>query len=183
MRGRRVAGVGLPTLDERRLRRILLVTAMLAAAAAASTSAASGLSMVGATACGSGAGPLKYSSTKTIKGKAVVVNCGPATATIHYKGKTYAFKNGTCFRYLGALKLNLGESLLTPTPGNTNPYPNLTITATPSGQLEVGMGAGKIALYVAANTRAVAAKGTLSSVTSGVSLTGSWNCGGPIRKS
>ena len=110
------------------------------------------------------------------------MNCGPATATIHYKGKTYAFENGTCFRYLGAFKLNLGESLLVPTPG-TNPYPNLTLTATPSGQLEVGMGVGKIALYVAAKTRAVAAKGTLSSITSGVSLTGSWNCGGPIRKS
>jgi hypothetical protein len=42
---------------------------------------------------------------------------------------------------------------------------------------------GKLALYVAAKTHGIAAGGTLSSITSGVSSTGSWDCGGPIRKS
>jgi hypothetical protein len=163
--------------NERRGMRILLLTAV-ACAAALSTS----VTATRAAGCGNGVGPIKYSTVETIKGKYVVVNCGPAKATMHYKGKTYTFKNGTCFRYLGAFKLNLGDSLLVPTPGH-NPFPNLTINASPSGQLEVGMGVGAIAIYAATKSSGPGIKGTFTSITNGIAFTGSWNCGGPVRKS
>jgi hypothetical protein len=38
-----------------------------------------------------------HAKEETIKGKAVIVSCRPASATLHYKGKTYNFKAGTCF--------------------------------------------------------------------------------------
>jgi hypothetical protein len=31
-----------------------------------------------------------------IKGNPVGVSCGPASAKLHYKGKTYSFKSGSC---------------------------------------------------------------------------------------
>jgi hypothetical protein len=159
--------------------RTFLITAAVALAAAASTTAASGAPATLTAGCGSGVGPTKYSTTETIKGKMVVVDCGPATAKLRYKGKTYTFKQGTCFRYLGSFKLNLGRSFLVPTTrGN---YPNMTITATPNGGAEVGATDGKFSIYVAATISGVAAKGTFSSITNGVTAAGSWNCGGPIR--
>jgi hypothetical protein len=82
----------------------------IALAAAIVTTAATGAPAARAAGCGSGIGPIKYSTTETVKAKMVIVNCGPATGTLHYKGKTYTFKHGTCFRYLGSFKLNLGQS-------------------------------------------------------------------------
>ncbi len=35
-------------------------------------------------------------TTSTIKGKQAIHYCGPATATIRIKGRTYRFKNGYC---------------------------------------------------------------------------------------
>jgi hypothetical protein len=132
--------------------------------------------------CGSGIGPTKYSVTKTLMGKQVVVNCGPATATVHYKGTTYTFRNGTCFRYLGSFKLNLGSSLLVPAGGNGG-YASMTITAAPNGHAEVAMGVGKILIYATTRFSGARVKGTFTSLTAGVPLTGSWNCGEPIRRS
>ncbi len=176
------------------IRKIPIVLAIAVALAAASTTsgattAASGAPATSAAGCGSGFGPTKYSTTKTIKGKAVVVNCGPATAKLHYKGKTYTFKPGTCFHYLGSFKLNLGRSLLVPVKvkgGYSNSkggYWNMSITAAPNGGAEVGAAYGKISLYIATKWSGTAGKGTFSSITNGVTATGSWNCGGPIQKS
>lgn len=131
--------------------------------------------------CGSGVGPTKYSSTETIKGESVVVNCGPATAKLRYKGKTYTFKQGTCFRYLGAFKLNLGSSLLVPA-ANSGGYSSMTINAVPHGQAEVGMEVRTISIYANTKFSGVAAKGTFTSVTPSEPFSGSWNCGAPIRK-
>ncbi len=159
----------------------LAVAALVAALAAAlSTTAASGAPTAGGAGCGSGVGPTKYSTTETIKGKQVIVNCGPAIAKLHYKGTTYTFKHGTCFRYIGSFKLNLGRSLLAATTSR-NGYTNMSITATPTGGAEVGAAAGKISLYIAAKWTGAAVKGTFVSITHGVEATGSWNCGGPIR--
>jgi hypothetical protein len=33
-----------------------------------------------------------------VKGNPFEISCGPASAKVHYKGKTYSFKSGTCFR-------------------------------------------------------------------------------------
>jgi hypothetical protein len=158
--------------------RTLVLTSVAAVAVVFSIATATGTSA--AAQCGSGVGPIKYSTTETIKGKPVVVNCGPATAKLRYKGTTYKFAPGTCFRYLGSFKLNLGKSLLVPTSGSGG-YTNMTITAAPNGQIEVGAAVGKISIYATAKSSGIASKGTFSSLTRGVAFTGSWNCGGPIK--
>ena len=81
-------------------------------------------------------------------------------------------------------KLSLGSSLLVPG-ANKGGYSNLTInTNTPANShAEIGAAFGKISIYAAAKFSGIAAKGTFSSLTTGVPFTGSWNCGGPIRKS
>jgi hypothetical protein len=165
------------------------LTATVVLAAAIATAAASGATATAAAGCGTGNGPTKYSSTETIKGKQVIVNCGPASAKLHYHGTTYTFKPGTCFRYLGSFKLNLGRSLLTPVKvknGYTNSvsgYGNMTITAAPNGSAEIAAADGKITIYVAAKWSGAAVKGTFTSITNGVAATGSWNCGAAIRNS
>jgi hypothetical protein len=158
--------------------RTFVVTSVAAAAVAFSIAGAAGASA--AAQCGSGVGPIKYSTTQTIKGKQVVVNCGPATAKLRFKGKTYSFAPGTCFRYLGSFKLNLGKSLLVPSSGSGG-YTSMTITATSNGQIEVGAAVGKISIYAAAKSSAIASNGTFSSITRGVPFTGSWDCAGPIK--
>jgi hypothetical protein len=162
--------------------RLIPIAAIAVVAAALSTAVATGAPATRAAACGSGLGPTKYSTTVMVKGKPLTVNCGPATAKVRYKGKTYAFSNGTCFRYLGAFKLNLGKSLAVPGP-HRGPYSSMTINTGPGGHVEIGMGVGKISIYAAAKFSGVGVKGTFSSITEGVPFTGSWNCGGPIRKS
>lgn len=157
--------------------------AVILGAAVVATTTANAAPTHHAARCGSGLGPTKYSSTETIKGKRVIVNCGPAIANLHYKGETYTFKHGTCFRYIGSFKLNLGNSPLVPVATNGGGYTNMSITATPSGGAEVGAAIGKAAIYVAAKWSGAAVKGTFSSITNGVTATGSWNCGGPIHKS
>ncbi len=161
--------------------RAFLITSVAVLAAALSSTAASGTPATRAAQCGGGVGPIKYSTIETIKSKSVVVNCGPATAKLRYRGKTYTFKHGTCFHYLGSFKLNLGSSLLVPGTSNGG-YSNMTINAVPNGDAEIGMGVGKISIYAAAKFSGAAVKGTFSSITAGAPFTGSWNCGGPIRK-
>lgn len=161
--------------------RTSLATLAAALAVAVSITAASGASASAATKCGSGYGPTKYSTTVKIKGKSVVVSCGPASAKLHYKGKTYTVTGGTCFRYLGSFKLNLGRSFLIP--GSTNGgYSSMAITGTPGGAIEVGAAFGKITLYEPTKSSGVGTKGTFSSSAPSVPFTGSWACGGPINK-
>ena len=165
------------------MKHLALITVASALTAVIATTTADAAQTNRAAGCGSGVGPTKYSTTETIKGKQVVVNCGPATAKLHYKGETYTFKHGTCFRYLGSFKLNLGNSLLVPVATKDGGYMNMSITATPSGGAEVGAAFGKTSLYIAARWSGFGTKGTFASITNGVTATGSWNCGGPIHKS
>ena len=162
--------------------RTALITVATAVAAVVATTGATGAPTSHTARCGSGVGPIKYSTIEPIKGKQVIVNCGPATAKLHYKGGTYAFKHGTCFRYLRSFKLNLGNSPLVPVAGKRGGYINMSITATPSGGAEVGAAFGKTSLYVAVKWTGAAVKGTFSSITNGVTATGSWNCGGTVHK-
>lgn len=161
--------------------RTLSITTTAVLALALASTVANGASTIRTAACGSGVGPTEYSTTKTIKGKMIVFFCGPASARMHYKGKTYTFKHGTCFHYLGSFKLNLGTAPLLPAPNNGG-YSSLTVNTGPGGHFEVGMGVGKISIYGAAKSSGVGVKGTFSSTTNGLSFAGSWNCGGPIRK-
>ena len=159
------------------MRTLFFAVALATAIAFVATSSAPAATT---THCGSGFGPTKYSSIETIKGKQVIVNCGPAIAKLHYKGTTYTFKHGTCFHYARLFKLNLGNSPLVPTTSNHS-YTNMTITATPSDRAEIGAAIGNISLYITAKWSGPASKGTFTSITNGVTATGSWNCGEPIR--
>ncbi|HEY5304329.1 MAG TPA: hypothetical protein VIJ86_09765 [Acidimicrobiales bacterium] len=132
--------------------------------------------------CGTGIGPTKYSTTEMIKGKWVVVNCGPATATLHYQGKTYTFKHGTCFLYLG-FKLNLGSSLLIPPAKGDGGYSNMAIILAAHQNATIGATTGSVTIGGVAKFSSIASRGTFSSITNGLKFSGSWNCGGPIRKS
>ena len=51
----------------------------------------------------------------TLKGQPVTAACGPASAKLHYKGKSYSFKAGTCTSIVSAGQkggtLNLGKNV------------------------------------------------------------------------
>ena len=46
---------------------------------------------------------------RTANGIAYLTWCGPARATLHLGGKTYAFSGGRCYRGAGAFAINLGS--------------------------------------------------------------------------
>jgi hypothetical protein len=51
----------------------------------------------------------------TIKGHSAIASCGPATATVVYKGRRYRFKSGSCLKVAGsggAIMLDLGTNVL-----------------------------------------------------------------------
>ena len=51
----------------------------------------------------------------TLKGQPVTASCGPATAKLHFKGKSYSFKSGTCASIVSAGQkggtLSLGKNV------------------------------------------------------------------------
>lgn len=102
------------------MKHVLIATTILAAAAAATAGSAASAA---AGAC--------YAKEETIKGKAVIVACGPASAKLHYKGKTYTFKSGTCFRSAAGVVLDLGTSLANGAKGNGG-FTDFGLTLLPS---------------------------------------------------
>ena len=163
--------------------RTFLIASVAALAAALSTTAASGAPTAAAGHC--------LSKTETIKGKSVIVNCGPASATLRYKGKTYRFKPGTCLRTGSSVMLDLGISLVSGAQGNGG-FAYMSITML-SKKLPAQIQAdhGKLSIGGSAKFSGIAVKGTFSgtvgsfggvSTGKSVPFTGSWNCGGPIQK-
>jgi hypothetical protein len=49
-------------------------------------------------------------TVETIHGVSVSVSCGPAKASVTYKGKTYKFSVGRCHKVGGAYFVNIGKS-------------------------------------------------------------------------
>ena len=49
-------------------------------------------------------------TVQTIHGVSVSVSCGPAKASVTYKGKTYKFSVGRCHKIGGAYFVNIGKS-------------------------------------------------------------------------
>jgi hypothetical protein len=125
----------------------------------------------------------------TIKGKSVIVNCGPATVKLNYKGKTYSFKDGTCERTAGSVMLSLGTSLVSGAKGNGGfTDANLTMLSNKI-PLQLDATVGSLSIGGSAKFSGIAVKGTFSGTVGsfgGVSsgkkgvFTGSWNCGEPI---
>jgi hypothetical protein len=129
-----------------------------------------------------------YAKSATIKGKSVIVACGPASAKLRYKGKTYSFKSGTCFREGTAVTLELGTSLASGADGNggfTDFSLQLLLVRTHIAQ--VGADQGKLHLTGAGTYSKIAVTGTFKGTAGSggakiVPFTGSWNCGGAIYK-
>ena len=157
------------------MKHVLIATTVLVAATVAATTAGAAASKT-AGAC--------YSKNATIHGKAVIVACGPATAKLHYKGKSYSFKGGTCFRSGGAVTLDLGTSLVSGAQGNGGFTEfNIMLLPTRTHIAQLGADDGKLHLNGSATYSKIAVTGTFKGTdASNVPLNGSWNCGGAIYK-
>lgn len=156
------------------MKHVLIATTILAAAAAATAGSAASAA---AGAC--------HAKEETIKGKAVIVACGPASATLH---KTYTFKSGTCFRSAAGVVLDLGTSLANGAKGNGG-FTDFGLTLLPSpasgtAQITADDGTLHLTAFSATNSK-IALTGTFkgtNDASNGVPFTGSWNCGGAIYK-
>lgn len=126
--------------------------------------------------------------TKTA-GKTTVANCGPATATLKYKGKTYTFKNGYCETSKaagGALMLDLGTLVLDAKGNAGKSYFSLGVTKVGkrlnNGVITEADQSGKEIL----SEVIVKPKGTVAGATftqyGTVPVSGSWNCHGVVYK-
>jgi hypothetical protein len=121
----------------------------------------------------------------TIKGKAVIVNCGPATAKVEYNGKTYSFKDGTCETVGTQVTIDLGTSLIDQGDGNGGfTYAALTIFSSKQ-PMQVYAFSGKVSVSGSGKWSGTRMKGSFSGKAiaadgvsvSGKTLTGTWNCG------
>jgi len=166
-----------------------LPMAVTIATPGASAATASGVSTVraGAVAPASTAGRC-YSKEATIKGKSVIVACGPASVKLHYEGKTYTFKSGECLNSAGSLVLALGTSMVNNAKGNGG-FTQFSITLLPqpaSGTAQITADVGKLHLVAfSATSSKIAVTGTFkgtNNASKAVPFTGSWNCGGAIYK-
>ncbi len=131
-----------------------------------------------------------HAKQTTLKGKAVIVNCGPATAKVKYNGKTYQFKHGTCEKTGSALTIDVGTSLVDQGKGNDG-FSYVALTMFSGKQpIQVYAFSGKVSVSGSGKIGGTEMKGTFAgtaTVADGVSvggkqLSGSWNCGGVIAK-
>jgi hypothetical protein len=121
-----------------------------------------------------------------IKGNPVEISCGPASAKLRYKGKTYFFKSGTC-RSLssGGQKggtLSLGKN--TSENGNAG-LVGLSIGFLGNGQRSATVTANQGKVYIndgAATATRFGSTGTIKGTNGGAAYTVSWNCGGAPSK-
>ena len=122
-----------------------------------------------------------------IKGQPVEISCGPASAKLHFKGKTYSFKSGTCFTSDSG-----GERGGTLTLGkNVDAKRNLGLvgmsiafTGNPTGSAVVTANQGKTYINDGGATAIpkFGAAGTIKGTSGGIPYTVSWNCGGAPAK-
>ena len=163
--------------------RTIVTAAAAATVVCVATATASGSSSLAAGHCNS--------TFQKIKGKSVIVDCGPATGTLRFKGKTYRFKPGTCLREGSSVTLDLGISLVNNAKGNGG-FAHMNITML-SNKLPVQINADddKLSLVGSGKFSGIAVKGTFSGTVGSfggvelgkpVAFSGSWNCGGPIQR-
>jgi hypothetical protein len=165
------------------MRGILIAAVVVSTALSAATADAG--------AAPAGGGGRCFSKTETLKGKSVIVDCGPASASLRFKGKTYRFKPGTCLRTGSSVTLDLGISLVDGAAGNGG-FAHMNITMLlKTLPAQVQADDGKLSIVGSAKFSGIAVKGTFSGtvgsfggVSAGkrVPFSGSWNCGGPIQK-
>ena len=129
-----------------------------------------------------------FATQEKLKGKQVIVNCGPATAKLRAGGKIYTFKQGTCLRTGTSVTLALGTSLAYPTGNGNGGFVDLSITMLTKKLAQITVDNGKLSgSSTLTKFTGIAVKGTFAGQLSGSSskstaFTGSWNCGGSIQK-
>jgi hypothetical protein len=123
----------------------------------------------------------------TLKGQPATAACGPASAKLHYKGKSYSFKSGTCTSIVSAGQkggtLNLGK--------NVDATRNLGLvgisiafTGNPMGSVFLIANVGKVYINDGAATARpkFGSRGVIKGTSGGSPYTVSWNCGGaPVK--
>jgi hypothetical protein len=121
-----------------------------------------------------------------IKGNAVEVSCGPASAKLNYKGKTYSFKPGTCRADTSGGQnggtLSLGKNVLTKDNAGLVGM-TIAFTGNPTGSATVTSNQGNV--YIndgTATATKFGSKGTIMGTSGGAPYTVSWNCGGAPSK-
>lgn len=123
-------------------------------------------------------------TTKTA-GKTTVINCGPATATLKLKGKTYTFKGGSCTQSKsanGALELTLGTLVLNAKGNAGKPYFSMLLTKS-GGKVwgsvfEADLKGKQIIGDTLVDAKGFPAKGTFAETLTTGGVSGSWNCHG-----
>jgi hypothetical protein len=122
-----------------------------------------------------------------LKGQPVTAACGPATAKLHFKGKSYSFKAGTCTSVVSAGQkggtLNLGKNV--DVPRNLGLVGmQIAFTGNPTGSVLLIANVGKVYINdgAATATPKFGSRGTIKGTSDGVPYTVSWNCGGAIAK-
>jgi hypothetical protein len=123
-----------------------------------------------------------FAKESKINGRAAIVNCGPATATIRYKGKTYKFKSGDCLSTAGTITVDLGTNFV----GDDNHgYAHFSLTMISAASAPVLATSGKLVINGNARLSSRGSKGTFTGTNtivhagkiSAAPLSGSWNCG------
>lgn len=123
----------------------------------------------------------------TLNGQPVTASCGPATATLHFKGKSYSFKSGTCASIVSAGQkggtLSLGKNV--DVPRNLGLVGmQIAFSGNPTGSVFLLANVGKVYINDGAATARpkFGARGTIKGTSDGAPYTVSWNCGGVITK-
>jgi hypothetical protein len=122
-----------------------------------------------------------------IKGNPVEISCGPATAKLHFKGKTYSFKSGTCRRSSTGGTLSLGKNVDVK---NNAGLVGMSIAFQGNGLHSAVVQSYQGGIYIndAAATSsnlgptATIKTGTITGTEAGTPYTVSWNCGGTPAK-
>jgi hypothetical protein len=123
-----------------------------------------------------------------VKGQPVQISCGPASAKLHFKGKTYSFKGGTCLSLpSGGQKggvLTLGKNVdVTRNLGLTGM--SIAFTANGMGSAVVTANQGKtyISDGAATATPQFGSAGIIKGTSGGIPYTLAWKCGGaPVKE-
>jgi hypothetical protein len=121
---------------------------------------------------------------KLIKGQPVQLNCGPASAKLHYKGKTLSFKGGTCRSdgTGGGGTLSIGKYV--DTKGNLG-LTGISIAFIGNGLHDVELQANEGHIYINGSGTAtkLAPTGTIKGTVGSTPFTVLWKCGGAFVKS
>jgi hypothetical protein len=117
-----------------------------------------------------------------IKGNPVEISCGPASAKLHYKGKTYSFKSGTCRSSRPGGTLSLGKNV--DVKRNAG-LVGLSIAFLGNGLNSATVTANQGKVYIndgGATSTKFGPTGTIKGTSGGAPYTVSWNCGGAPSK-